>query len=337
MKKKNLRKLVVAASLVALVTAFMSTRIEAKNPRQSEHDRIVKFWTNARVARAIPRDFVRNPKSRSFKQVQWNRGSTATPTATSWTSGGEVSRSTGKVFFSMGTIYYVCSGSVILETATDRSLVVTAAHCAYDEVNEQFAENWLFVPEYYAKPASLNPDKSFCAETKNGCWTSTRLVVSSSYANAGTFNDQAVQHDYAFAAIGLGGKTDTSDLLSVTGGHALVYDKRAAGVSTWIFGYPAASRYKGKTLMYCNGSLSFDTRLSNKTYRLPCSLTAGSSGGPWLNPFVSADGSGDQFSVSSYTYGGSKAMYGPIFNSETGAMFSVAQTATSNVVYSPNP
>ena len=337
--KKKLLKIAIAASLVVLASAIASTRIEAKSPKQSEHDRIIKFWTNARIARAVPRDFVRNPKSRSFKQIQWNRGIGTTPTAASWLGNGEVSKSTGKVFFSMGTTYYVCSGSVILENATDRSLVVTAAHCAYDEVKKQFAENWLFVPEYYTKPAALSPDKSFCDYTQNGCWTSERLVVSSDYANAGSFNDQAVLHDFAFAAVGLGGKTGTAnlDLLSVTGGHAVVYDKRQADVNTWIFGYPAANRYKGKALMYCNGLLGYDARMNNQTYRLPCSLTAGSSGGPWLNPFASSTGSGDQFSVNSYTYGGSKAMYGPVFTSETGAMFSRAQTATENVIYSSAP
>lgn len=334
--KKKLQKLVVAASLVALVSAFMSTRIEAKSPRQSEHDRIVKFWTNARIARAVPRDFVRNPKSRSYKQIQWNRRVATTPTAASWTGGGEVSKSTGKVFFSMGTTYYVCSGSVVLENATDRSMVVTAAHCAYDELNKKFAENWLFIPEYYIKPASLSPNKSFCADTQNGCWTSERLVVSRAYANAGSFNDVAVLHDFAFAAVGPGGKSDT-DLLSVTDGHAVVFDKRVANANTWIFGYPAANRFKGKALMYCNGLLDYDARMRDKTYRLPCSLTAGSSGGPWLSPFASSTGVGDQFSVNSYTYGGSKAMYGPIFGAETLGMFNLAKTTSDNVLYDETP
>jgi hypothetical protein len=334
--KKKLHTLVVAASLVALTTGFASTRIEAKSPGQSEHDRIVKFWTNARVARAVPRDFIRNPKSRSFKPIQWKSMPSTVPTAMNWTNGGEVSTSTGKVFFVMGTTYYLCSASVISENTNGRSIVLTAGHCAYDEVNKKFATNWIFIPEYYASPVPLNPTGSFCSSTSKGCWTAASLVVSNSYANAGAFNDQAVLHDYAFAVMGGGGKSGDADLQAVASSHPIVTALQGSDDDTWIFGYPASGKYKGKTLMYCNGMLGFDTRMDFGTYRIPCSLTAGSSGGPWFHPFT-IDGTGSQFSVNSYTYGGSKAMHGPIFGAETQEMFNLAKSTTGNVLYDETP
>jgi len=334
--KNKLLKIVVAASLVIIASAIATTRIEAKSPKQSEHDRIVKFWTNARIARAIPRDFVRNPKTRSFKPIQWKNSSMGVASATTWTGGGEVSKSTGKVFFQMGKNYYVCSASVVTENAPNRSMVLTAGHCAYDEVNKDFADNWLFIPSYYEKPVGLNPDASFCASTSLGCWTASALVVSKEYATAGAFNDIAVVHDYAFAAMTPGGKSGNDDLAQKTGSHPVSFSNRDPDSDTWIFGYPAASRYKGNKLMYCNGLLGFDSRMNWATYSLPCSLTAGSSGGPWFSPFTSTGtntGTGTQFSVNSYTYGGSKAMHGPQFGPETEGMYEVAKTASANTQY----
>ena len=338
--KKKFIKIVVAASLALIATAIASTRIEAKSPKQSEHDRIVKFWTNARIARAIPRDFVRNPQSRTYKPNQWRNSGSGVAAATTWTAGGEVSTSTGKVFFQMGKNFYVCSGSVITENAPQRSIVLTAGHCAFDEVNKAFATNWLFIPKYYEKPVGLNPDASFCKDTSFGCWTASALIVSNEYATAGAFNDTAVKHDYAFGAMGPGGKSGTDDLSQIVGSHEISIAAQADGVDTWIFGYPAANRYKGNKLMFCNGLLGFDSRMMYETYSLPCSLSAGSSGGPWFSPFVTTGtnkGTGTQISVNSYTYGGSKAMHGPKFTSETEEMYVAAKTATANIQYSTGP
>jgi hypothetical protein len=72
-----------------------------------------------------------------------------------------------------------------------------------------------------------------------------------------------------------------------------------------------------------------------QTYKVGCSMTGGSSGGPWLTPFENSGpdaGSGTVMSVNSYGYGGRKAMYGPILGAETATMFSVAQTTSSNVL-----
>jgi len=40
------------------------------------------------------------------------------------------------------------------------------------------------------------------------------------------------------------------------------------------------------------------------TYRLPCDMTAGSSGGPWLTGFDGSGNSRTLSSVNSYTYNG---------------------------------
>jgi hypothetical protein len=327
---------VVTVSLVTLgATGAGASKPDA--PGASSHDRTVAFWTNERVAKAVPRDFIYDAKNKSFrpnaKPAPGGGGTTSTTIGSSWTAGGEVLKTTGKVLFAMGGRYYVCSASVADDTTSGRSIILTAGHCAYDETNGAFATNWMFVPDYDSAAANLTSSGSFCTQTSLGCWTASSLVVASGFATAGSFNDQAIVHDYAFAAVGAGGKSGTAQLDSAVGGHPIQFSAVNAGADTSLFGYPAEGKYRGKDLVYCRGALGFDASAANATYRVGCNMTGGSSGGPWFSPFV--NGSGTMMSVNSYGYSGTTAMFGPKLNSETAAMFSIAATATANTIYAP--
>ncbi|MET1003118.1 MAG: hypothetical protein ABWZ15_15020 [Acidimicrobiia bacterium] len=304
---------------------------------ESAHNRAVAFWTNERVAQAIPRDFDFDPRSRSFRPsakpsggAGGGGGGSSSTLGASWTAGGEVLGTTGKVLFAMGGTYYVCSASVADDAEIGRSIILTAAHCAYDESNQAFATNWMFVPDYDSAPRQLDPAGSFCATTKHGCWTASALVVAGGYATAGGFNNQAVVHDYAFAVVEAGGTSGTAQLDSTVGSHPIQYSAVSAGADTYLFGYPAAGRYRGTDLVYCRGPLGFDPNMGNATYRVACNMTGGSSGGPWFRLFTS--GSGTLVSVNSYGYSGITAMHGPKLNAETQAMFAAAELATANTV-----
>jgi hypothetical protein len=345
------RRLAVATAVAAAlgVASFAGIAGAAPAPRpdrpaQSEHERIVAFWTPERVARAVPRDFVLDPATRGYQPAAkpegkpskpgggGGGGDTTTVLGASWNGGGEVLRTTGKVLFALGSSYYVCSASVADDAVSGRSIVLTAAHCAYDETNRRFATNWMFVPEYDSAPAPLTTSGSFCAQTKWGCWTASALVVHDGYASAGGFNDQAVQHDFAFAVVGQGGHSGTAQLDATVGSHPVSYSALPGGVDTHLFGYPAAGKYKGNDLVYCRGPLGFDPYTSNKTYRVGCNMTGGSSGGPWFVPFSASTGSGTHVSVNSYGYSGITAMHGPIFNAKTQSVYSAATTANANTI-----
>lgn len=305
--------------------------VSADDTRLSHHDRVVEFWTAERISKAQPRDVVFDPSGRRLPSSA-KRPATTDVVGASWSGGGVVAATTGRVFFSMGSSYYLCSGSVVTDTRMDRSIVLTAAHCAYDEENEAFADNWMFVPGYDAMPAAPTADGSFCDNTMHGCWTADALVVAEGYATAGAFNDQAVVHDYAYAAVGIGGKQDVQ-LDSTVGAQNVRFDGAASGTDTWLFGYPAAQKYKGVDLTYCRGPLGFDRWMDNVTYRVTCNMTGGASGGPWFAPFSSADGTGSIISVNSYGYQGVKAMFGPRLGTEANAMLNEAMTAEENTVY----
>lgn len=204
------------------------------------------------------------------------------------------------------------------------SLVLTAGHCAYDEVARAFATNWTYVPSFDTAPTFT------CAQSQFGCWTAAGLVVHSGYATAGGFNTQATVHDFAIAIVGPGGKNGTTQLDSL-GTYGISYPAISTGGSVHSFGYPAAGRYKGKDLTYCAGPTFNDPSNENLTWGIACNMTGGSSGGPWLAGFTTA-GAGTLTSLNSYGYGGVSNMYGPKFNADTQAVVSAANSRTSNYI-----
>ena len=324
--RHRLPVLLTAAMLLVTIVA----PVEARGPQQTRHEQIVAYWTPARVANAIPRDFVFD-EARGFVQrakptnPPGGGGGGGTTIGASWNSGGAIKEGSGKVLFTMGGSNYVCSGSVARETKTGRSLVLTAGHCAYDEVNRAFATNWLFVPDFDQSPTFT------CPQTQYGCWTASSLVVHNGYANAGGFNTQATLHDFAFAVVEGGGHTGTAQLDALVPTFPVAIPGfTSTGQTAYAFGYPAAQKYKGRDLVYCAGQIFEDPYNEELTWGLPCNMTGGSSGGPWLSGFNATTGTGSLSSLNSYGYSGVTAMHGPKFNGNTTAVFNAALTTDRN-------
>ena len=333
------RKLtIIVAALAMLMTILGTGAFAASNQgdqARAEHQRIVDFWTPERIAQAVPRDFVIDGRGWRAKPDNPGKpgggGGNSTVTGASWKGGGDVVDTTGKVLFAMGASYFVCSGSVATESVTGRSVVVSAGHCVFDETNEQFATNWMFIPNYDAAPAPLDVQGSFCAQTQWGCWTAESLVVHEGYATAGGFNDQAVQYDWGFAVMGDGGHSNTQ-LDAAVGSQPVSFSSVSPSTTVSAFGYPAAGKYKGNDLVYCQGPVGTDQFTDDKTYGVSCNMTGGSSGGPWFAPFDNGTGTGSQMSVNSYGYSGVKSMFGPMFNSNTEDTWNTALTTNGNAV-----
>ncbi|MHA6525940.1 trypsin-like serine peptidase [Tessaracoccus sp. G1721] len=328
MNVKLLRSAALAAGMLLALTVMPATQASADSSSRAEHQRIVDFWTKDKVAQAKPRDFVRDPATGTFTQV-------AEPTAAAlgapWVDAGLVQKTTGKVLFAMGKSYYVCSASVVEDAVSGRSIVVTAAHCVFDNKKAQFATNWLFVPDYDSKPVDLTRSGSFCAETQFGCWTATALVAHRGFTSQRRFNTEATLHDYAFAVVGLGGNGKAPAQLDQTvGDQEIVFETQAAGADTHLFGYPAGAPYEGRELIYSQGPLGTDPLNDDLTYRVPSDMTGGSSGGPWYVEF--AKGAGVTMSVNSYGYSGIAAMHGPKFDAKTAAVYDAATTAAGNTI-----
>jgi V8-like Glu-specific endopeptidase len=312
------RRLLAVSAALILVAVAAPVSADPPDGVPSEHERIVGYWTAQRIRSAIPRDYVVDPATGKVvpqrpggggggggKPGGGGGGGTAV-TGASWNGGGLVKVTTGKVLFTMAGGNYVCSGSVVTDTSSLTSLVLTAGHCVYDEGAGAFATNWAFYPDFDSTPTFD------CATATHGCWTATALVTTSAWASSGDFS-----HDIGFAVIGAGGVGTTGGQLDTTVGAQAIAFNRTHPAAVHAFGYPHASPYNGTDLVYCRGT-DFDDALQpgSFTWGLKCNMTGGSSGGPWFVDFNATSGVGTLNSVNSYKYTFDKnTMYGPYFGS----------------------
>src|SRR5262245_53621554 len=135
------RLLILSATIAALVLPIAAAPTLARDPATAQRDRIVAYWTPARIANAKTRDFVKASPAKFQPQKSrppsGGSGSSSVIGA-SWTKGGQVLRTTGKVVFHMNSGDYICTGTVVTDNVTGRSIVVTAAHCAWDGTDGGF-------------------------------------------------------------------------------------------------------------------------------------------------------------------------------------------------------
>lgn len=298
---------------------------------RAEQDAVRAFWTKERMRAAVPR----GPERPLAKPGGGPKPGTSDPSlGTAWTAGRDT---VGKVFFAIGSSLYVCSGNAVDDVedgVTTANLVVTAGHCVNDG-GSAYVTNFLFIPKY-------DPTKPRKSGQPYGTFTATRLTTTSQWAAQGA---ERFNYDVGMARVGPNehgvalatAVGDTSDIGFVAG------DPTSTGgvdytVNTHSFGYPAARPYDGTTLISCWGATTSDNVGGSTDYRLPCNMTGGSSGGPWLldatavdpaNPIDNTDVSDVQISVNSFGYRGERnAMYGPIFGSTIQALYTTTATGS---------
>jgi hypothetical protein len=245
----------MGAALAMLVVPLVVAPASAKSNPRAEHDRVVAYWTPARMAAAKPRDFVKDSSGKFVPRAKPG-GGTGLVTGKSFAGDGEVRDRVGKVFFHMGGGDWQCSGSVVTDGGPRGfSMVLTAGHCAIDESTGEFATNWLFMPSWDRQPATFS---TACSGSLYGCWTTAGgggLYVDNDFATAGSFNDQAVTHDWAFAVVGPGGKSNgqLDGVAAIGAGYALGINSVSVNDRLAAFGFPAAGKYHGNDLTYCAG------------------------------------------------------------------------------------
>jgi hypothetical protein len=315
-----------AATLLLSLVAAVPASAGPPGRALRDHERTVAFWTKDRIAKARPREVRLGARPMPMRKPV-PAPVLPTSSGSQWPDGlGLVYRATGRVLFAMDGQYWICSGTVVTETASDRSIVLTAGHCAYDQANQTFATDWVFIPEFDAGPVLFD-----CASAPRGCWSATSLVVSGAFASRTRFDAIAAQADWAFAVLGPGGHQATALDASV-GSFPIGFSTVKTGTALTALGYPAGAPYDGTQLVFCNGKTGYDPRLLNRTYRLACTMTGGSSGGPWLRGLTTSGDTGTLTSLNSYTYGDTAAMHGPTFDTRTRAAWSAALTTTSDLI-----
>ncbi|WP_405093250.1 peptidase [Micromonospora sp. NBC_01392] len=172
--------------------------------------------------------------------------------------GHPTARTTGKVFFTLSGLNYVCSAAVV--NTEGKSSVWSAGHCMTG--NLQWATNWAFVPNYVNGSAPY------------GYWYATGLWTTSAWYN----NNGDFANDVGSAVIGRVNGWRITDYL---GGQGIAWNQ-AVGQYDYAFGYPQASPFNGQTLWAENGP-TYDG--GGGTIYMTNYMTGGSSGGPWLMAF----------------------------------------------------
>jgi V8-like Glu-specific endopeptidase len=267
------------------------------------------YWTPERMQGAVPGDtlaakaFERGNRS-SVLSVEKGKPSTTKGTKGKPTiakSENPVSH-IGKVFFTIGTTNYVCSGNAV--ASDNGSTVATAGHC----VNESgaYVTNFVFVPEYENGNAPY------------GKWAAKALYAPTQWVSNGDMT-----YDTGFAVVNP--DSDGALLTDVVGGSGTAFNQ-AYGLTYKAYGYPQASPFNGTSLWSCTGKATKDTNNPQfGTQGIPCDMTGGSSGGPWFIQTDSTTGSdGVQNSINSYGYNGSAVMYGPYWGSVIEATYTNA-------------
>ena len=263
-------------------------------------------------------------------------GGTGTVTNAEWIAGGAVQAAAGRLYFEMPSARrkgawtgYVCSGTVATDGIAGRSVILTAAHCVYDDANKAFARHVLFIPDQ-TDTTGTGTDLN-CSNDPMGCWAPSFGVVDVNYTATIFPNNNA--WDYAFYVVSdTGAHTGTGVLderLDVAAGSMVLSFSEPAHVTNDSSAFTSALGYSydaDPNFMYCAEDMTTTNGTIN--WWLPsCGLTGGSSGGPWVQPM--SGGNGPIISVNSWGYTNSPGMAGPKFyQTSTSCVFGKSATTT---------
>ncbi|MFI6353660.1 trypsin-like serine peptidase [Streptomyces sp. NPDC050743] len=198
----------------------------------------------------------------------------------------------GKVFFDSPEGHMVCSGTVVEDPAHPgkSNLVWTAGHCVHAGKNGGWYRNMAFVPSYNNSGKSVaqlqNASRSEIAPY--GVWWADAARTSQQWIDqGGETGGNGAPYDFAVIHVtpeqGNGGRS-----LEETVGGALPVNFDAPAVpkvdGITASGYPEAAPFDGQLLYQCEdkpGRLSIE-QSAPTMYRIGCTMTAGSSGGGWV-------------------------------------------------------
>jgi hypothetical protein len=254
---------------------------------------VASYWTPARMRAAKAADKVLTPSGAQAKPPRtakaWSSFEVTTPYTDAPTS------THGKVFFTLGGVDYVCSGTALL--SGNKSVVWTAGHCV-NEGPGDFATEWAFVPAYKDGSAPF------------GVFAATDLLTTSAWGNGGDFS-----YDEGAAVVG---PANGRSLTDAVGGRGIAFSyTRSQHYQS--HGYPAAPPFDGERHWVCDSTLATsDSSASPATMGIGCDMTGGSSGGGWIV-------GSNLYSVNSYGYSNQpNVMFGPYMDSVAQSLYTAA-------------
>ncbi|MEV6985079.1 hypothetical protein AB0M95_27995 [Sphaerisporangium sp. NPDC051017] len=270
----------------------------------------------------------------------------------------------GKVFFVADGNLYWCSASSV--QSKYHNLVATAGHCVFDEnIQNGALDYWVFVPGYYQGKApwgvyvgkaaythydfavyeDFDSDYAFVTVYNGISFGGIKQVDKETYDNWQSPLKSTRGENYYVAVF-----KDAGRLGDNVGGQGFTWNQKP-GQPVYVFGYPAAAHpdgdtpFTGVTPKWCYGKTFAAAPAAafkaEAQIGLKCSMTAGSSGAPWILKYSNtkrlgyingvtsligdADGNGRiDFSTS------------PYFDSETYAIYKAAANLWSGSIVTSN-
>lgn len=344
------RRILAGISALAVGVGLAAAPIANATPTSKalEARAVAAHWTAARMAAAIPRDIVLDERGNSFladasgnlhpygehaqgapivvKGKPGGGGSSSKVKNAVYSGGGTMQEAAGRLYFQMwdtgsnAYVGYVCSGTVAkdAESSTGTSLILTAAHCVYDEVRDEFARNVMFIPN---QARSGTRTDTVCWNDYYGCWVPTFGGVDADWGTNSWPNN--IPYDYGFyVTSNTSGHVDgtapniADSLETAVGSLSISWSAPdSGGAYTYALGYSYSDDPK---FMYCAQPLgtitsTFTTGTYTNWWLSGCALSGGASGGPWSQPLPDQEFDGYQpiMSVNSWGYKGRPGMAGP--------------------------
>jgi hypothetical protein len=228
---------------------------------------VIDFWKD-RAQFAKPIDLVVDDYDGGDRMLRHDSRELLAVNNDAWAFGGVVQTAAGRILFAVNGSYYVCSGTAVSDTASDRSVILTAAHCVYDDVNKMFASNVMFIPNQNATSATKT-DFS-CNNDPLGCWLPSFGVVDVGWTTKSWPANNVSDYGYYVVSntgANSGSLTVPSALDQAVTTMPINFTSNPAGQNGHGLGYPY--NYD-PNFRYCS-----DTIVSmNYGYRLPaCNMT----------------------------------------------------------------
>lgn len=230
--------------------------------------------------------------------------------STSWTTPSPATAKVGRLYFSRTNAttgraeLFECSASSV--ASANESVLVTAGHCLTQ--NGTASQNVVFLP-------GLNGTAQ-----PYGTWSAQTTFATAQWTTGDQKSSAALNYDVGFVVLAKkGGQT----LADTVGSFGIGFDTPLDRVT--VFGYPAVS---GNVLQYCTG-YRFPDPADTTDQGTMCSMSGGSSGGPWISALDVPSGTGTVTSVVSFSYDEApEVLYGPLFGAVVKAEYDKAQAVT---------
>lgn len=203
---------------------------------------------------------------------------------------------TGRLTMESDAGEFTCSGTVI--NSESGLIVVTAAHCVWDDDTRDYFDSISFSPGYERGDAPF------------GTWQAEDLWVPEQYLEAntrwldGADDDGWMGFDFGFIRFA---PQDGQTLEDAVGGQGVSFTAETNGVV--IAGYPGNDDFDAEVLRHCaDDELNYGAG-GDANYGADCAMGDGASGSGFVSNIDIATGAGHITGV--YSNGGSSGAYGP--------------------------